>query len=209
MQTIIDSLKWRYAVKQYDNTKKITGEQLDTLKEAVRLTPTSAGLQPFKLIVVETAEMKEKLAEASLFNRSQVLDSSHLFVFAAKKAITEQDIDGYIDLIVETRGGSRSDLEAFGTSMKGYLLGLSPEQAFSTTSKQTYIGLGILLSAAASMRVDATPMEGFDREEYDRILGLGDYSVSVICAVGHRAESDAFQHFKKVRKPGEHFFTTH
>ena len=209
MQSIIDSLNWRYAVKQYDNTKKISAEELNTLKEAVRLTPTSAGLQPFKLIVVEDQELKAKLAEAAMFNKQPIIDASHLFVFATLKAVEEQHIDHYMDLIAETRGSSREDLAGFEQSLKGYLLNASPEASFAASSKQTYIGLGILLAAAATMRVDATPMEGFDPTAFNEILGLTDYSVTVICPVGHRAASDSFQHFKKVRKPEEDFVSVH
>lgn len=209
MNSIIDALNWRYAVKQYDKTKKVSAEDIQTLKEAVRLTPTSAGLQPFRLIVVEDPAIKEKLAEVSQFNGNSVRDCSALFIFAAQTVITEKHIDDYLDLIVSTRGVQRSDVETFGTSMKSYLTNLSPEQALATTSNQTYIGLGILLTTAASLKIDATPMEGFEKQKYNEILGLTDHSVSVICTVGHRAETDAFQHFKKVRKPGETFFTHH
>jgi len=207
MQSIIDSLNWRYAVKQYDNTKKISTEQANILKEAVRLTPTSAGLQPFKLIVVEDQETKNKLGEAAMFNKQSVVDASHLFVFATLKAVKEEHIDTYMDLIAETRDSKREDLAAFEQSLKGYLLNASPEDSFTASSKQTYIGLGILLASAATMRVDATPMEGFDRAAFDEILGLTDYSVTVICTVGHRSESDMFQHFKKVRKTEEDFIS--
>jgi len=211
MQSIIDSLNWRYAVKQYDNTKKVSTEDLNTLKEAVRLTPTSAGLQPFRLIVVEDPELKAKLAEASMFNKQPILDASHLFVFATLKAVEEQHIDKYMDLISETRGSSREDLAQFEQSLKGYLLNVPAEASFVASSKQTYIGLGILLAAAATLRVDTTPMEGFDPSAYNELLGLtdSDYSVTVICPVGYRAESDMFQHFKKVRKPEEGFVSVH
>ena len=209
MQSIIDSLNWRYAVKKYDDTRQITQDQLRTLREAVRLTPTSAGLQPFRLIVVQDPAMKEKLAEASLFNKPQVRDAGHLFVFAAQKTIREEHVAEYIDLIAATRSVARDSLAGFEQSMKGYLLSQTPEETFVSTSKQSYIGLGVLLSAAATMRVDATPMEGFDRDAYDQLLGLENHSVAVICTVGHRSESDAFQHLKKVRRPEEEFFSIH
>jgi len=157
MQSIIDSLNWRYAVKQYDNTKKISAEQLETLKEAVRLTPTSAGLQPFKLIVIEDPEMKAKLGEAAMFNKPQVTDSSHLFIFATLKTVTEDHINKYMDLIAETRESKREDLAGFEQSLKGYLLNVTPEASFAASSKPS-IGVASIRIVAAEANRIPSPM---------------------------------------------------
>lgn len=204
---MIEHLNWRYATKQYDATKKISTADLNTLKEAVRLTPTSYGLQGFKVIIVENPEVRAKLREKA-YGQGQVTDASHLFVFVAQKDMTVEHIDNYLHLISETRGVSVADLQGFGDYMKGAIGGIPTEYKAVWNAKQAYIGLGILLTAAASLKIDATPMEGFDPTGFDEILGLTDYTTAVIAAVGYRHADDASQHYPKVRKSTENFFET-
>ena len=205
MNTLIQQLNLRYATKQYDSTKKISSEDLDVLKESIRLAPTSYGIQPYKVFVIETAELRQQLREKS-WNQPQITDASHLFVFAAKNVTGAVEIDEYIELIAATRGASVADLKGFSDYMKGATAHLTEEQQLIWNAKQAYIGLGMLLTAAASLNVDSTPMEGFDAMGYKEVLGLTDYTPVVVAAIGYRSSEDKTQHNVKVRKSTETFF---
>lgn len=205
MNTLIQQLNWRYATKQYDSTKKISSEDLDILKESIRLAPSSYGIQPYKVFVIETAELRQQLREKS-WNQPQITDASHLFVFAAKNVTGATEIDEYIELIAATRGASVDDLKGFSDYMKGATAHLTEEQQLNWNAKQAYIGLGMLLTAAASLNVDATPMEGFDAMGYKEVLGLTDYTPVVVAAIGYRSSEDQTQHYPKVRKSTETLF---
>lgn len=202
---MIDHLNWRYATKQFDTTKKIAATELNLLKEAVRLTPTSYGIQPFKVIIVENPELREKLREKS-YGQGQITDASHLFVFVAQNTTTNADIDALINLTAETRGMNAADLAGYGDYMKGAISYITDEQKAIWNAKQAYIGLGILLTQAASLKIDATPMEGFDPKAYDELLGLDGYHSVVVAALGYRHAEDGLQHAAKVRKSVENMF---
>jgi len=207
--TIIDALEWRYAVKKYDDTKKIRDTDLHILKESIRLTPTSYGLQSFQVIDVVNPEIREKL-KANSWSQTQITEASHLFVFTAHKNITSIDVDSYMENVSKTRKIELEHTKAFGDYIKGAISPLTEVEFVPWNTKQTYIALGFLLQTAAELRVDATPIEGFDVAAYDEILGLSEkgLTASVICALGYRSVEDKNQFQAKVRKSTTSLFMT-
>jgi nitroreductase len=201
MENFIENQNWRYATKKYDNTKKINAKDLEFLLESIRLTASSYGLQPFKIIVVENQSIKEQLLPYS-WNQAQIVDASHLIIFAAYTTLTNENVDDYITLMSETRKIELEKLAKFGDFIKSKLVHLPSEEIITWASKQTYLAMGNLLNAAAELKIDATPMEGFIAEEYDKILNLKDQKLttSVIVPIGYRHQEDSTQHAKKVRK---------
>ena len=204
----IDNLHWRYATKKFDSTKKITEENLESLLEATTLSPSSYGLQPYKIIVIEDSVLRAKLKPAA-WGQSQLTEASHLIVLANQIEFGEELIDDYLQNVSETRNIPTEDLSGYANFMKSKLLDLTQEEKTKWTEKQAYIALGNLLSAAADMKIDACPMEGFDREQFNAILGLADDSLNtaVLVAVGYRSKKDETQHYKKVRKSKKQLIT--
>lgn len=209
MSTLVNNLNWRYATKKFDATKKISSEDLNTLKEAVRLAASSYGLQPYKVIVVENPEIREKL-KAAAYGQTQITDASQLFIFANDLNAGAESVAAYIKNISETRGVPTEALGGFADMMNGVISNLTQEAKNIWTAKQTYIALGTLLTAAAELKIDATPMEGFNPAAFNEILGFDKLGLnaSVIATVGYRHEEDDTQHYKKVRKSHEELFIT-
>ncbi|RZJ52911.1 MAG: NAD(P)H-dependent oxidoreductase [Flavobacterium sp.] len=209
MSTYLESQNWRYAAKQYDASKKISDSDLKTIKEAVRLSASSYGLQPYKVVIVENPEIREKLKGAA-YGQTQVTDASHLFIFANDVNLDSTSVDSYINNISETRGVPAEALSGFSDMMKNVVGNLSADAKNIWTAKQTYIALGNLLSAAADLKIDASPMEGFNAASFNEILGFDKLGLnaSVIAAVGYRHDADDAQHYKKVRKSHEELFIT-
>ncbi len=207
MQQVLDDLNWRYATKRFDANKKLSIEQLAALKESIRLTATSYGLQAYKVLQIDTPEIREKLMEAS-FGQRPVVEASHLFVFCAYKNVEDTDVHKYMDLISQTRGTDPKDLEPFSIGIIGSLQKRSQADIENWTSRQTYIALGQLLHTCASLRIDALPMEGFNPDKYNEILGLDalNLTATLACPVGFRHAEDIAQFKKKVRKSNEDLF---
>lgn len=205
METILQQLNWRYATQHYDSTRIIPENQLEILKEAVRLTPTSYGLQPYKAILVKSPEMRTALRQHS-YNQSQVTDASHLLVLASRTVLEPHEVDAYIQLIARTRNQSEESLQRFGEHIKQTLAALEPAEQLIWNEKQVYIALGQLLTTAALLKIDATPMEGFQRDGYIRTLKLEGYVPVVAVALGYRSESDKHQFYTKVRKSIDELF---
>lgn len=197
----IEDLNWRYATKKFDTEKEISQEDLNTLLESIQLSASSYGLQPYEVIVVKDPETREKL-KAAAWNQTQITDASYLLVFANLKSVNKSYLDSYLDNIAETRNLSREDLQGMEDMIKNTTLQLPSEQQETWAAKQAYIALGNLLSAAASMKIDTCPMEGFDAQKFDEILGLENKNLTtaVIAPVGYRSEEDQYQHLTKVRK---------
>lgn len=206
---MIDNLKWRYATKQFDTGKKISNENIELLKEAVSLTASSYGLQPYKVLDVQNSEIREKLKTVS-FGQAQVTDASNLFVFCANDDLTSVHIDEFIALTASTQGIDVAVLKDYSDFMKGAFASLTPAEKHNWAGRQAYIALGNLLTTAASMQIDVCPMEGFDARQYNDILGLkgSGYSSVVIAAIGYRSLEDGTQFKAKVRKPMEELFET-
>lgn len=210
MKQITAQLNWRYATKKYDTTKKVSAENIAQLKEAVQLSASSFGLQPYRILLIEDEAVRAKLIGAS-FNQTPIADASHLMVFAIENNVDDTYVDTYFDNLSKTRDLKvEGDVLAYKGFMAGAIQRMSAEQKKNWATNQAYLALGNLLFAAALMEIDATPMEGFMASQYDDILGLQAKGISsvVIAAIGYRHQEDFFQHFKKVRKPIEQLFET-
>lgn len=204
---LIESLNWRYATKKFSN-KKLSEDTLQKIIDAINLSASSVGIQPYRLFVIENKELRKELG-ADSFN-SQIVESSHLLVFAAYNSVKTDHIENYIKRIAKVRETPEENLIDFKHKLDNYLLDRTDEQNFIWSSKQAYIALGTGLIAAADLQVDATPMEGFNSEKFDEILGLKEKGLKsvVLLALGYRdEENDAFSKLKKVRLPKEEFVT--
>ncbi len=205
--SLIEDLNWRHAVKAYDPTKKVSSEDLNTILEAARLAPTSSGLQPFRIIVVENQELKDKMVAGAL-NPEVMRDSSHVLVFAAWDSYSNEKIDKVYDYHTDVRDLPRGRFGSYTDKIKEMYGAQTPEQHFAHTARQTYIALGIALAQAAELKIDSTPAEGFSNEVVDEVLGLkelGLKSVSLLY-LGYRDEAnDWLSSMKKVRVPMDEF----
>lgn len=205
--SLIENLKWRHAVKAYDPNKKVSEEAIDKIVEAARLAPTSSGLQPFKLLIVENPEVREKLAAGAL-NPECMRDCSHLLVFAAWDTYTAERIDKVYDFTTDERGLPRGRFSSYTDKLKSIYLNQPDEHNFVHTARQTYIALGLALAQAAELRIDSTPAEGFDNKLVDEILELEKYGLKSVTMmyIGYAdAEKDWIAPMKKVRVPKEEF----
>ena len=207
--SLLDKLHWRYATKKMDPNKVVPTDKVEQILEAVRLTASSSGLQPYELIVITNKDLREKI-KAIANNQSQVTDCSHLIVFAAWDHYTAERINHAFDMTEKIRNFTSES----GTAYRQMLLKTYPardaEINFIHAAKQAYIGLGTALIAAADADVDSTPMEGFDPQALDTLLGLrekGSRSV-VLLALGYRkTDEDWLVNLKKVRRPKENFIS--
>ena len=206
---LIETLNWRYATKQFDPSKKVSQTDLEHLKESIRLSASSYGLQLYKILIIERDEIKEKLTPAS-YGQNQITDSSHLFVLCNYTNVDDSHIDEYIELKAGVQGLNIEDLQGYGDFMKTSLSYKSANEKNEWTARQTYIALANLLVASAELKIDSCPMEGFESEKYNEILGLADkgLNASVIVAVGYRSAEDKTQFATKVRKVKEVLFET-
>lgn len=202
----IDALNWRYAVKKM-NGEPVEQEKVDKIIAAAHLAPTSSGLQPFKVIVITNQDLKEKIAPIA-YNQSQVLDSSHLLVFAAQENYTGEGIDKVFDRMNTERGLPLDTTDAYKNQLKTTLLSKSAEENFHHAAKQAYLAFGAAIVEAAVLKVDATPMEGFDAPALDELLGLKEKGLKsvTLLPLGHRDENgDWLANLKKVRTPKDEF----
>ena len=204
---LLNSLKWRYATKKM-NGNKIPQDKLNTILEATKLAPSSYGLTPYQVVVVEDQETKQKL-QGACYGQTQLVDSSAVLVFATWDNISEVGVQEYMNTIAEQRGISVDMLEEFKGMVNGTLSYMTDEQKQTWAQKQTYIGLGFALVAAATEEVDSTPMEGFVPAQVDEVLGLKELGLksSVILTLGYRdVDNDYLASLKKVRWNDDKFF---
>ena len=209
MTMLNERLNWRYATKKMDPAKKVPQDKLDRILEAVRLAPTSSGLQPFEVIVVKNAAIREKLKDAG-FGQSQITDGTALLVFAAWDNYTDARIDNVLALTEKVRGGKSETLTGYYDRLKATYVPRDAETNFEHAARQAYIGLGLAMTAAAFEEVDATPMEGFEPAKFDEILSLRKRGLKTVAIlpVGYRAEEgDWLKGALKVRRPMDQFVT--
>ena len=208
MNNTLEIRKWRYATKKFDASKKVSKEDLDTLLEATRLSASSYGLQPYHIYVISDQEVKEKLKPAS-WGQSQITDASHIIVFANSTDFDEHLVDDYLDNVSKTRNIPQEGLKGYGDFMKSKLLDLPSETKGHWTTNQVYLAFGNAMQAAAELKIDTCPMEGFEPEVYNEVLGLNgkNQNAAVVLAIGYRSEEDDTQHYAKVRKSTEELFT--
>ncbi|NNE67548.1 MAG: NAD(P)H-dependent oxidoreductase [Pyrinomonadaceae bacterium] len=209
-EQLLERLQWRYAVKRFDPARTIGDEDWSTLEEALLLSPSSYGLQPWKFYVVKNPDVKKRLRSHS-YDQPQIEECSHLVVIAALKDAQPDDIERYLDRIVEVRNTPRKELEVLRGMMHGSQKQAREQGALNDWSaRQCFIALGFLLSSAAILGIDACPMEGFVPNEYDRILGIQDdgYFSVVACALGYRDQNeDWLSNLEKVRYEPDDVFT--
>ena len=199
---IIDSLEWRYACKKFDKNKKLNKEQVDALKKAFNLSATSYGLQPLKMLIVQHDEIKEKLFPLSYYQQ-QVNTCSHILILCIDTAFGEKDVDAYFDLEKNIRGVSEDVVGKFRQQLKLIYNKKDRKDIDLSAIYQAYIALGTLMTVCAEQQIDSCPMEGFDPEKVDELLGLKTKNLKsvLMLPVGYRAEDDVMRNMKKVRKP--------
>lgn len=197
---VIEALKWRYAVKKFDPTKKLSPLQVDRLLDGLCLTATSMGMQLMEFLVVGDAKLKEKLLPYA-YNQPQITDCSHLFIMCRKSTVKWEDIRELIDLTSSKRGIEKNDLEGF-EQMLASSLQMSPAQQATWMENQVYIAMGNLMTICAVEQVDACPMEGFNNAALDDFLNLNKKGLNsvLLCAVGYRSKEDKYDGLKKVRR---------
>ncbi|MDF2157104.1 NAD(P)H-dependent oxidoreductase [Algoriphagus sp. CAU 1675] len=204
---LIHHLNWRYATKLFDPNKKISEENLELLKEAVRLSVSSYGLQLYKILIIEDQSIRQKLREHS-YDQPQITDSSQLFVFCNYNSNFCSGVEEYIDLVIETNHADSENLKNYGKSIKEDIRKMSSSERNSWSEKQCYVAMNNLLMACAELRIDSCPMEGFDSTAYNEILGLRNQGLNaaIIVPVGYRSVQDKSQFRKKVRKENRQLF---
>lgn len=208
--SLIDQLHWRYAVKAYDPSRKISPEDVTKITEAVRLTPTSSGLQQFRLIVVQDQAIKEQLVEGAL-NPECMRDCSHVLVFAAMREYHDAYIDDVFAYTAKERGLPENRFESYTTMLKKHFATQPQAAHFEHAARQAYIGLGLAIAQAAELKIDSTPAEGFNTEVVDRVLGLPEKGLQscVLLYLGYSdPERDWMRTMKKVRLPQSTFIET-
>ncbi|SJZ86783.1 nitroreductase family protein [Sediminibacterium ginsengisoli] len=205
---LLNALQWRYATKKM-NGSRVPEEKITAILEAARLAPTSSGLQPFEVIVISNPELKQQLLPIAK-NQQQIVDSSHVLVFAAWDDYTKERIEEVFDRTAKERNVPSESMDMYRNMLLGLYVGRSADENFAHTARQAYIAFGLAIAAAAELKVDATPMEGFDSKALDELLGLdkkGLKSVTLL-PLGYRdADNDWLVNLPKVRMPKERFIT--
>ncbi|MGL5032713.1 MAG: NAD(P)H-dependent oxidoreductase [Microcystaceae cyanobacterium] len=198
---LLESLQWRYATKKFDPTKIIAPETWSALEDALVLTPSSYGLQPWKFWVITNTELREQLKPFS-WGQSQVTDASHYVVFSIKKNLAVEDVDRFVARTAELRGSTIEAIAAYrGMMVSDIINGPRSLTVNEWATRQVYIALGNFMTSAALLGVDACPMEGIDPAKYDKLLGIAEkgYATVVACAAGYRANDDHHAVAAKVR----------
>jgi nitroreductase len=199
--TLLQQLQWRYATKAFDPAKKISAVDWAALEQALILTPTSYGFQPYRFVVITDQPTKEKLVPFS-WNQKQPADCSHFVVFAAKQSVNEADVDHYMARVAEVRGAPVASLDFFKKMLMSDIVnGPRGQRQLEWSALQTYIALGNFMTSAALLGIDTCPMEGIDPVKYDEVLGMPEkgYRTVVACAAGYRAADDKYASAPKVR----------
>ncbi len=199
-KTIQDALEWRYATKKYDATKKISDADWTTLRNSLTLAPSSYGVQPWKFLVIENPDVRNQLKPVS-WNQTQVTDASHYVVFLYKEKMDADFVQKFINRVAEVRSAPLEALDGYKNMLIENLVKAPEEKIRVWSQRQAYIAMGFLLQTAALLKIDATPMEGFDPVAYDKILGLegSGWKTVATVALGYRHQEDALQNQKKVR----------
>ncbi len=201
MHDSIEHLKWRYAVKKFDSEKILLPAAVRKLKQAFNLTATSYGLQPIKLVVIRNKKLQNQLVSHS-FNQQQVAQASHVLVICVENRVDDEYIARYFDQIKKVRGTSDEILNPFKEAMVADFSSKKIEEIRQWSINQAYLAMGNLLTICALEKIDSCPMEGFESESYDKVLGLKKRGLTsvLVLPVGYRASDDMFSNFKKVRR---------
>jgi nitroreductase len=204
---IIDALNWPYATKKFDVGRKVSAEDMDTLMEAVCLSASSMGLQPYRFLRITDPDVRRQLREVS-FDQPQITDASELIVFTAKPEYTGADIDEFLEESQKRRGFDDDQIAKRKKSIEKHVAGFKGEELLNWTSRQLYIAIGQLLTTAAMMEIDACPMEGIKNDEYSRLLKLDQRGLKAFAVVtlGYRSDEDSLAEEAKIRLPREVLF---
>lgn len=202
------ALNWRYATKQFDPDQSIPPDAWNSLLDSLVLAPSSFGLQPWKFLVIDDSELRQRLRENS-WGQAQVTDADKLVVFTARTDMTLGDIQRWMSCLGEVQGKSAEELKGYGGMVEGFCQRMSPEARHQWNIRQTYIALGQFMSSAAVLGIDTCPLEGIDPAGYDLELGLthGDYATCVACAAGYRSPADKYATTPKARFPRDEVIT--
>jgi nitroreductase len=200
-EQLLQQLNWRYATKKFDPTQQIPDDVWHALEQSLVLSPSSFGLQPWKFFVVQDPDIRKQLLEHS-WNQTQVIDASHLVVFAIKKDVDAAYVDRYMERTAEVRQTSLESLEGFANVIKGFMAQPPyPLDLNAWSTRQAYIAMGFYMTSAALLGIDTCPMEGINPAKYDEVLGLAEqgYATVAACPAGYRAEGDRHAALAKVR----------
>jgi nitroreductase len=197
----IESLKWRYAVKKFDDNKSITEQQLNTLKESFNLTATSYGLQPLKLVVVQNKDIQKELVSHS-WNQNQILEASHVLIICIQDNYTSEEVKNYFNLVQKIRNTPDTVINPFKEFLTAEIEKKTQKELLIWNKNQAYIALGNLLTVCALEKIDSCPMEGFIPEKYDETLKLKEHNLTsvLVLPIGIRADDCYMKDLKKVRK---------
>lgn len=205
--SFLEQAKWRYATKKFDPSRKVDQKLVDQIVEAARLAPTSSGLQPFKVIVITNEELKKQIVPIA-WGQQQVADCSHLLVFAAWDNYTEERIDHIYGITTDARDQPAGRYNDYTDRLKSAYLPRPHDENFAHTARQSYIAFAYAMAMAAELKVDSTPMEGFDNDALDTLLNLrsqGLKSVTLL-PLGYRDEAnDWLVNMRKARHPQSEF----
>lgn len=214
MKTIIEQLQWRYATKQFDASRTISDEHMHILTESLRLSPSSFGLQPWHFIVITDSTIRAELQKVS-WNQAQITKASCIVVHCARKHITPEYVEEFVQSIRDTRftettpEEAKQGVENYKAMMIGTLQSRTPAEIAEWCKRQVYISQGVLLATAAQLEIDSCPMEGFSAQDYDRILGLenSDFTTTLVTPLGYRSAQDVYAQLPKVRFSAEKMIT--
>jgi len=204
---ILNSLGWRYATKQFDTEKKLSEDQLNTIKEALRMTPSSFGLQPWKFVFVKNPKTREKLKEHA-WGQTQITDASHLLVLCRVNEVDQDLVNSYFEDMKKTTWAGEDDIKGYKDMVSGFAWNLDETSAKIWAEKQVYIALWNIMTVLAEMKIDSCPMEWFDAAKFDEILWLHEKGISstVVLPIGFRSEDDSYAWNPKVRFETEELF---
>ncbi len=198
---MLDAMRWRYAVKRFDTKKPLAKADLAALLEAARLAPSSLGLQPYKIVVVKNKKLRQRIFKEAC-NQPKVLEAPYLLVFCTPTSFTRAFVDSFIDLFAKERGMSEEQVANLRKARRGFIAETPAPELDEWAGDQAFVALGVLLTAAAVMHIDAGPMGGFKPKELDKVLNLKKYKLRsrVLCALGYRSKDDPEAKEKKVRR---------
>ncbi len=206
-QDFISALDWRYSIKKFDSSRSVSQIDLDKIKQAIRMAPSSIGLQPYAILEVKSPELRQQIMPVA-WGQSQIVEASRLLVFCSMNSLPADYIDRCAERHRGQRKGDQSTIDQFKEITNALVGSRSPEQLAAWAKQETYIAVGFALAACAELHIDACPIGGFDPKAVDDILGLSarNLSAALLLPIGYRSPDDTYCKMPKVRKPEENLF---
>ena len=198
--TILNDLRWRYATKQFDATKTVSEHDLQEILEALRLSASSYGLQPWKFLVITDAKVRKELQQHA-WNQPQIVDASHLLVLCGRTDVNEAYVKKYVEMLAATRKVPVESLKGYQEMMLGFVAHKDRAALIEWAKLQVYLALGNVLTVCSHKKIDTCPMEGFDATAFDKVLELEKMhlTTAVLCPIGYRSADDKYASAAKVR----------